>query len=85
MARNNITARFDERFDALKKSMRHLVDAGNDTAAALKDRMIDVKDSAVSTTRTGINATGRLIKEHPIAAIAIAFGVGFIAIKLIRR
>lgn len=85
MARNQIGARFDERFEALKQSMRHLVEAGNDTAAALKDRMIDVKDSAVSGTKSGINRMGGLIKDHPIAALVLAFGIGFVAIKLIRR
>jgi ElaB/YqjD/DUF883 family membrane-anchored ribosome-binding protein len=83
--RNHIASRFDERFDALKQSMRHLVEAGNDTAAALKDKMIDVKDTAVSGTKSGINRLGGLIKDHPIAAVAIAFGIGFVAIKMIRR
>jgi len=85
MARNNITARFDERFEALKQSMRHLVEAGNDTAAALKDKMIDVKDTAVSGTKSGINRVGGLIKDHPIAAVLVAFGIGFVAIKMVRR
>jgi len=85
MARNHIASRFDERFEALKQSMKHLVEAGNDTASALKDKMIDVKDSALSGTKSGINRVGGLIKDHPIAAVVIAVGVGFVAIKLIRR
>jgi len=85
MSNRNISARFDERFDALKQSMRHLVDVGNDTASALKDKMIDVKDTAVSGTSSALKTTGKLIKAHPIAAVAIAFGIGFVAFKLIRR
>src|ERR1051326_2212414 len=60
MARNHIASRFDERFEALKQSMKHLVEAGNDTASALKDKMIDVKDSALSGTKSGINRVGGL-------------------------
>jgi hypothetical protein len=40
-----------------------------------------VKDSAMS----GIEFLGGQIKKHPMAALAIAFGVGYIAMRLIRR
>jgi ElaB/YqjD/DUF883 family membrane-anchored ribosome-binding protein len=47
--------------------------------------MVDVKDSVFESSRTGINRLGELIKDHPIAAIGIAFGIGFFAIRMMRR
>ena len=59
----NGAARFEDRLDNLKHSVRHLVDSGGEHA------------------RSG----GRLIKSHPLIAIAIAAGVGFGVYMLMRR
>ena len=40
-----------------------------------------VKDSAMS----GIDFMGAQIKKHPIAALAIAFGVGYVVMRMVRR
>ncbi len=79
MARNQMMA-FEDRLDSLKESVRDLVDFGR-----VRDRLGDVKESVVSGTRAGVSKTGSLIKEHPIMAIGIAFGIGFIAMRLMRR
>jgi hypothetical protein len=65
---------FDTRLDALKNSAKHLVDVGGDRATR-------VKDSAIAQ----IDRIGLLIKQHPVAAVAIAFGVGYLAMRLVRR
>ena len=70
MARNDVST-IEDRFDSLKESVL--------------SRLGDVKDSVVSGTRKGVSRTGSLIKEHPIAAIAIAFGIGYIAMRVMRR
>jgi hypothetical protein len=62
-------AGFEDRLESLKDSVRELIDFGR------------VRDTVVSGTRK----TGSLIKEHPIAALAIAFGIGYIAMRLMRR
>ncbi len=85
MGKNAAMATFEDRLDSLKDSVRDLVDYGSDRAGALKDRMIDVKDTVVSGTKTGVSKAGSLIKEHPIIAVAIALGVGYFAIRLARR
>lgn len=70
MARNDVST-IEDRFDSLKESVLA--------------RLGDAKDAVVSGTRAGVSKTGSLIKEHPIAAIAIAFGIGYIAMRVMRR
>jgi ElaB/YqjD/DUF883 family membrane-anchored ribosome-binding protein len=81
----NGTGAFDDRMGALKDSVRNLVDAGNERAGHLKDKLIDAKDVAVDRGGAALNRVGALIKEHPIAAIGIAFGVGYLTIRLLRK
>ncbi|HEY1555334.1 MAG TPA: hypothetical protein VGF94_10925 [Kofleriaceae bacterium] len=58
--------------------MRNLVDVGT-------SKMSDVKDTVVSSSKTGVKRAGSLIKQHPFIAIGIAFGIGFVAMRLFRR
>ncbi len=81
----NGSASASHRLDSLKSGVRNLVDAGGERAGQLKSKAIDVKDAVVENSNAAITRAGSLIKEHPIAAIAIAFGVGYIAVRLLRR
>lgn len=81
----NGSASTSNRLDSIKSSVRHLVDAGGERAGQLKHKAIDVKDTVFENGSAAISRTGSLIKEHPLAAVAIAFGVGYIAIRLLRR
>lgn len=74
MARNGTMATFEDRLDSLKESMRNLVDYGS-----------DIKDRAVDASKTGISKMGSLIKDHPIIAIGVAFGIGYLAMRVLRR
>jgi hypothetical protein len=47
---------------------------GGERAGAIKDSLV-----------AGTKKTGSMIKQHPIAAIAIAFGIGYIAMRFMRR
>jgi ElaB/YqjD/DUF883 family membrane-anchored ribosome-binding protein len=81
----NGTASLDNRFDSLKESVRNLVDAGGERAGQLKSKAIDVKDSIVDNGEVAIRKAGSFIKEHPIAAIGVAFGIGYFAVRLLRK
>lgn len=81
----NGTGSVDTRLEHLKDSVRNLVDAGGERAGQLKTRAIDLKDSVVEQGGVAIKKTGSLIKEHPFAAIGIAFGVGYIAVRFLKK
>ena len=81
----NGTGSLDNGIDSLKESVRNLVDAGGERAGQLKTKAIDVKDSVFENGGNAIRKTGSLIKEHPLAAIGIAFGLGYIAVRMFRK
>lgn len=81
----NGTSTLDNKLDTLKESVRNLVDAGGERAGQIKTKAIDVKDSVFENGGAVLKRAGGLIKEHPIAAIGIAFGVGYITVRLLRK
>lgn len=81
----NGTSALDDRMGNLKESVRNLVDAGGERASQIKERLFDAKDVAVDKGSAAIGRVSALVKEHPIAAIGIAFGIGYLAIRLLRK
>ncbi len=71
----DVTNEIESRLDGLKSSVKELLDHG------LADKAGAVKDSAID----GVQYIGTQIKRHPIAALAIAFGIGYLAMRMIRR
>jgi ElaB/YqjD/DUF883 family membrane-anchored ribosome-binding protein len=84
MQKNGSTT-IEGKIDNLKESVRNLVDAGGERAGQLKDRALGVKDSVVESGEVYLHRLTDLIKAHPIAALGIAFGVGYIAIRSLRK
>ena len=81
----NGSASLDSRIDSLKKSVRNLVDAGEERAGHIKDRAVGVKDSVFENSEAAISRARVLIKEHPFAALGIALGVGYVAVRILRK
>jgi hypothetical protein len=71
----DVTHEIEGRLDGLKSSVKELLDHG------LADKAGAVKDSAMN----GVQYLGSQIKKHPVAALAIAFGIGYLAMRMIRR
>ena len=81
----NGTASLEARFDAVKESMRNFVGAGGERASQFKSRAIDVKDAFVEGGSTALHKTGYFIRRHPFVAIGIAFGVGYIVMRVVKK
>jgi ElaB/YqjD/DUF883 family membrane-anchored ribosome-binding protein len=79
------SASFEDRLDSLKESMRNLVEVSGERASALKHRMGDVKDTVFASSKTGVQKVGAFVKGHPIIAIGVAFGVGYLVMRIVRR
>jgi ElaB/YqjD/DUF883 family membrane-anchored ribosome-binding protein len=84
MQRNGSTS-LESRIDSLKESVRNLVDAGGEKAGKFKKRAIGAKDTIVEEGEAAFNRVGALIKEHPFIALGIAFSVGYVAIRMLRK
>ena len=85
MHKNGSASAFENRLDALKDSVRNLFDAGGERAGQLKNKAIDVKDQVVESSSAAVTKLGSLIKEHPIAAIGIAFGIGYVTVRMLKK
>ena len=81
----NGTSSLENRFDSLKSSVRNLVDAGSERADQLKGKAIDVKDAVVENGSKALDRAGTLIKENPFIAIGIAFGIGYLVVRMLRK
>ena len=65
-----------------------LVDAKDrlvDASGTVKDKLVDAKDKVVDRAGPAAASLRDLIREHPYAAVGIALGVGYLAMRLIRR
>jgi len=71
----DVTHEIEGRLEGLKNSVKQLLDHG------LADKAGAVKDSAMN----GVEYIGSQIKKHPVAALAIAVGIGYLAMRMIRR
>jgi ElaB/YqjD/DUF883 family membrane-anchored ribosome-binding protein len=85
MTRNGITETLGDRVSQLKQSMRGIVEYGSDRASDIKGKLADAKDVAVGGATSVIAKTGKLIKQHPFIAIGVAFGLGYVVMRMARR
>jgi ElaB/YqjD/DUF883 family membrane-anchored ribosome-binding protein len=81
----NGSGTLESKIDSLKESVRNLVDAGGEKAGQIKDRAIGAKDTAFVEGRAAIDKLGALIRAHPFVALGIAFSVGYVAIRMMRK
>ena len=71
--------------DSVKDNVKNLVDQGQEKVNAIKDRVIDVKDQAVTRGNAVLDQATGFIKANPLKAVGIAFGIGYIGMRLFRR
>ena len=82
---NGTGAMAPHRLDAIRDSVKGLVDQGHDKVTAIKDKVVDLQSKAKDQGGKAFDKVSDLVKAHPFAAIGIAFGVGYIAMRLVRR
>jgi ElaB/YqjD/DUF883 family membrane-anchored ribosome-binding protein len=64
----------EDRLGSIRDSVRGFVDRSEQRAHAIRTRSSDA-----------IDRTSDLIKAHPLKAVGIAFGIGYLAMRLFRR
>jgi ElaB/YqjD/DUF883 family membrane-anchored ribosome-binding protein len=71
-----------KQINILQKDMSNVVSA---TGALVAHKAIDAKDLVVHSGAGALNAVTKTIKDHPIAAVGVAFGFGYLAMRFVRR
>lgn len=77
---NNI----DDKIDSVKDGLKNLVDQGSEKVDALKTRVVEVKDEAMTRGQGLLDDASEVIKAHPLKAVGIAFAIGYIGMRLFR-
>jgi ElaB/YqjD/DUF883 family membrane-anchored ribosome-binding protein len=75
----------DEKIDSLKETVKGLVDQGAQKVDAIKNKVVEAKDQAYTRGSDVLDRVTMMIKAHPIKAVAVAFGAGYIGMRLFRR
>jgi len=66
----------------VKDSVSTLVDQGHQTVDAIKSRVTDVTAQAKTEASALLETTRGYVEEHPIKAIGIALGLGYVAMRI---
>jgi ElaB/YqjD/DUF883 family membrane-anchored ribosome-binding protein len=74
---NGITDKIDALSASLRSAIEHL--------ASFKDQAGAAGHRAAGEASSLVARLGRTIKDHPIAAVGIAFGIGYVAMRVLRR
>ncbi len=71
--------------DHIKDSVKHLVEQGQEKAGEIKQALAGAKDKVMVTGSSVIATSRNFIVDNPFKAIGIAFGVGYVAMRIFRR
>ncbi len=78
-------AGIDQKLESLKEKAKDFVDQSSGKVEDIKNRVVDVKDKAMARGSAFLDQATDLIKANPLKSVAIAFGVGYIGMRLFRR
>ena len=84
MANNGITGDVGKT-GSISDSVKELVDAGQERIQDVKERVLDAKDRVVDKAESMGSQLTRLIQDHPLKAVGVAFGIGYLGMRIFRR
>src|SRR5262245_48709037 len=86
MNKNGLTGSDDntveDKLDSIRDSVKGVVDRGAQKAEAIKHKVVEVKDQAMNRGSESLDRLASLVREHPLKAVGIAFGLGYIGMRL---
>jgi ElaB/YqjD/DUF883 family membrane-anchored ribosome-binding protein len=68
--------------DSIADSVQTLVDQGAETLGTIKARVSEATDGARTQAARVVDRTTELVTEHPMKSLAIAFGIGYVAMRI---
>ena len=89
MPNNGMTSEMKDQTQAktesIKDQVRGLVDAGQHKLHEAKDKLADAKTKVVDKADSVMTTLEDRIKARPLAAVGLAFGIGYVAMRIFRR
>jgi hypothetical protein len=71
-----------KQINILQKDMSNIVNA---TGALVANKAIGAKDLVIDSGAGALSAFTKAIKNRPIVAVGVAFGLGYLAMRFVRR
>lgn len=75
----------ESKIDSIKETVKGFVDQGSQQVDAIKSKVVDVKDQAFTRGSDLADRMAEMVKAHPLKSVAIAFGAGYLGMRLFRR
>lgn len=69
----------------LESNFKNVVEILESAASSVDDKVSGAKKTVAKGVTSFAAKAGETIKNHPIAAIGIALGVGYLVMRMIRR
>ncbi|MGN6111143.1 MAG: DUF883 family protein [Kofleriaceae bacterium] len=82
---STVGSNLDQKIDSIKSRARGLVDQGHEKVGAFKTRVVEARDQAMNRGKGLVDSTCDVIKQHPLKSVGIAFGIGYLGMRLFRR
>ncbi len=73
------------RIEGIKESVKGFVDKGEKRLDEVRSRVVEVKDEAVTRGNKVLDQVVSFIKANPMKAVGLAFGFGYVGMRLFRR
>lgn len=81
----NYGTNLDQKIDTLKEKAKDIVDQGSEKVEQLKTRVVEVKDQAMAKGNALLDNVTTMVRANPLKSVAIAFGVGYLGMRIFRR
>jgi ElaB/YqjD/DUF883 family membrane-anchored ribosome-binding protein len=75
----------NDRIHSLMSNFKNVTEHLSSAASSFKDRASEAKSHAAASASSLAAKTGKVIKAHPIMAIGVAVGAGYLVMRLLRR
>lgn len=82
---SNLPATIKDKAEGFADHVKGAMAAGQDKMIDVKDKVLDAKDVAVDKAGSVLSSVTSTIKHRPLLAVATAFGVGLLAMRIYRR
>jgi ElaB/YqjD/DUF883 family membrane-anchored ribosome-binding protein len=70
--------------EQIKEQVKGLVDAGQDKLNDVKESLIEAKGKVADRAQGFANTLREQIKARPLTTVAVAFGIGFVVMRIFR-
>jgi ElaB/YqjD/DUF883 family membrane-anchored ribosome-binding protein len=85
MPKTNRPVRVADKAEGLREKAHHLVEQSQEALEAVTTRAVDAQEQAIAKGHALLERVADQVRANPIRSVLVAFGVGYLGTRLIRR